>query len=51
MTAAARTVLADCQAVLEMLEVEEDEQSWRVLWAGAMCCFLSSSTTDFALYF
>ena len=36
MTAAARTVLADCVAVLDMLEVEEDEQRWRVLWAGAM---------------
>ena len=28
--------MADCEAVLEMLEDEEDEQRWRVLWAGAM---------------
>lgn len=36
MTAAARRVLLDCEAVLNMLEDEEDEQRWRVLWAGAM---------------
>ena len=36
MTAAARKVLADCEVALEMLEEEEDEQRWRVLWAGAM---------------
>ncbi len=36
MTAAARRVLGDCKAVLNMLEDEKDEQCWRVLWAGAM---------------
>ena len=36
MTAAARQVLDDCKAALEMLEEERDEQRWRVLWIGAM---------------
>ena len=36
MIAAARAVLADCEAALEMLEDEENPQRWRVLWAGAM---------------
>ena len=36
MTTAARQVLDDCEAALEMLEDEKDEQRWRVLWAGAM---------------
>ena len=36
MTAAARQVLGDCEAALEMLEDEVGEQQWRVLWAGAM---------------
>lgn len=36
MTAAARRVLADCEAAVEMLENEHDEQRWRVLWIGAM---------------
>ena len=36
MTAAARRVLGDCEAALNMLEDEEDERRWRVLWAGAM---------------
>lgn len=36
MTAAARRVLADCEAALEMLEDVQDEQRWRVLWIGAM---------------
>jgi len=36
MTAAARWVLGDCEAALNMLEDEEDERHWRVLWAGAM---------------
>ena len=36
MTVAARRVLADCEAALEMLENERDEQRWRVLWIGAM---------------
>ena len=36
MTTAARRVLADCEAALEMLEDERDEQRWRVLWIGAM---------------
>ena len=36
MTAAARRVLDDCKAALEMLEEERDEQRWRVLWIGAM---------------
>ena len=35
MTEAARRVLEDCKAALDMLEDEEDEQRWRVLWAGA----------------
>ena len=36
MTAAARRVLGDCKAALRMLENEEDDRRWRVLWAGAM---------------
>ena len=36
MTARARCVLRDCEAAVEMLEDEEDEQRWRILWAGAM---------------
>ena len=36
MTVAARRVLADCAAALEMLEDERDEQRWRVLWIGAV---------------
>ena len=32
MTDAARRVLEDCNAVLDMLEDEQDEQRWRVLW-------------------
>jgi len=32
----ARMVLADCEAALEMLEDERDEQRWRVLWVGAL---------------
>ena len=36
MTAAARMVLGDCKAALEMLEEEVDGQRWRVLWVGAM---------------
>lgn len=36
MTEAARRVLEDCKAALDMLEDEKDEQRWRVLWAGAM---------------
>ena len=36
MTVAARRVLADCEAVLEMLDEEGDEQRWRVLWVGAV---------------
>ena len=36
MTGAARRVLADCEAVLAMLEDERDEQRWRVLWVGAL---------------
>ena len=36
MTEAARKVLEDCKAALDMLEEEGDEQRWRVLWAGAM---------------
>ena len=32
----ARKVLLDCQSALEMLEDEENEQRWRVLWAGAI---------------
>lgn len=36
MPVAARRVLADCEAALEMLEEERDEQRWRVLWIGAM---------------
>ena len=36
MTAAARRVLGDCEAVLDLLEDEEDDRRWRVLWAGAM---------------
>lgn len=36
MTATARWVLRDCEAALDMLEHEEDEQRWRVLWAGAV---------------
>ena len=36
MTASARKVLGDCEAVLDMLEDENDEQRWSVLWAGAM---------------
>ena len=36
MTAAARRVLGDCEAALSMLDDEEDERRWRVLWAGAM---------------
>ena len=33
---AAMRVLADCEAALEMLENERDEQRWRVLWVGAL---------------
>ena len=36
MTAAARWVLDDCKAALEMLEEERGEQRWRVLWIGAV---------------
>ena len=36
MTEAARRVLGDCKAALDMLEDEEHEQRWKVLWAGAM---------------
>lgn len=36
MTNAARQVLADCNAALDLLEHEEHEQRWRVLWVGAM---------------
>ena len=36
MTEAARRVLGDCKAALDMLEDEEHEQRWRVLWVGAM---------------
>ena len=36
MTTEARRVLGDCEAALEMLEDERDEQRWRVLWAGAV---------------
>ncbi|MYC61084.1 MAG: hypothetical protein F4X09_12955 [Gammaproteobacteria bacterium] len=36
MTLYARRVLDDCKAALKMLEDEEDEQQWRILWAGAM---------------
>ena len=32
----ARRVLADCEAALDMLEDERDEQRWRVLWVGAL---------------
>jgi len=32
----ARRVLADCEAALEMLDDERDEQRWRVLWVGAL---------------
>ena len=41
MTAAARRVLSDCKAVLEMLEEERNEQRWRVLWIGAMALLRS----------
>lgn len=36
MTTAARRVLADCEAALEMLEDERDERRWRVMWVGAL---------------
>ena len=36
MTVAARRILSDCEAALEMLEDEQDEQRWRVLWVGAL---------------
>ena len=36
MPVAARRALSDCEAALEMLEDERDEQRWRVLWIGAM---------------
>ena len=36
MAEAARRVLGDCKAALDMLEDEEHEQRLRVLWAGAM---------------
>ena len=36
MTVAARRVLTDCETALEMLEDEQDEQRWRVLWIGAL---------------
>ena len=36
MTVRARRVLRDCEAAVEMLEEEEDEQRWRILWAAAM---------------
>lgn len=36
MTVVARRVLGDCHMALNMLDDEEDEQRWRVLWAGAM---------------
>lgn len=37
----ARKVLLDCQLALEMLEDEENEQRWRVLWAGAVALLRS----------
>lgn len=36
MTTAARQVLDDCEAALQMLEDEHDEQRWKVLWVGVM---------------
>lgn len=36
MTAAARSVLADCQAVLQLLEGEVDLDRWRVQWVTAV---------------
>lgn len=36
MTAAARRVLDDCEAALDMLQDEEDGRRWRVLWVGAI---------------
>ena len=36
MTVAARRVLSDCEVALDMLDMEEDERRWWVLWAGAI---------------
>jgi hypothetical protein len=36
MSLAAREVLTDCELAHEMLEAEQDEDRWRVLWAGAV---------------
>lgn len=36
MTHAARTVLADCQIALDLLEDQEDQGRWRVHWVGAV---------------
>ena len=41
MMEAARRVLADCEAALAMLEDEQDEQRWRVLWVGAVALLRS----------
>ena len=35
MTVAARRVMGDCEIALNMLDMEEDERRWWVLWAGA----------------
>ncbi|MBN9244289.1 MAG: hypothetical protein J0I98_16000 [Mesorhizobium sp.] len=36
MTYFARTVLGDCRIALEMLDLEADNDRWRVHWAGAV---------------
>lgn len=36
MTASARTVLADCEFALSLLEEETDARKWRILWAAAV---------------
>lgn len=36
MTTVARRVLGDCKIALDMLDMEENERRWWVLWAGAM---------------
>lgn len=36
MTLAARRVLSNCEVALDMLDMEEDERCWWVLWAGAI---------------
>lgn len=46
MTRAARTVLADCEIALELLEDQEDEGRWRVHWVGAIALIRAVGTSS-----